>query len=89
MFKAFRLFCLFPIEYIISRSYKSLLAAVPALLAMAGKKTVIIDLDLRKPKIHLAFEQNENSIGVSSILIGKAKIEDCVQHSTIKNLDYI
>ncbi len=60
-----------------------------ALLAMAGKKTVIVDLDLRKPKIHLAFEQQENSIGVSSILIGKAKIEDCIQNSSIKNLDYI
>ncbi len=60
-----------------------------ALLAMAGKKTVIVDLDLRKPKIHLAFEQEENSNGVSSILIGKGKIEDCVQKSSIQNLDFI
>ncbi len=60
-----------------------------ALLAMAGKKTVIVDLDLRKPKIHLAFEQKENANGVSSILIGKGKIEDCIQNSTIQNLDFI
>ena len=60
-----------------------------ALLAMAGKKTVIVDLDLRKPKIHLAFEQKENANGVSSILIGKGKIEDCIQKSSIQNLDFI
>ncbi len=60
-----------------------------ALLAMAGKKTVIVDLDLRKPKIHLAFDQKENANGVSSILIGKGKIEECIQKSSIQNLDFI
>ncbi len=60
-----------------------------ALLAMAGKKTIIIDLDLRKPKIHLAFEKSENANGVSSILIGKGKIEEYIQKSSIQNLDFI
>lgn len=60
-----------------------------ALLAMAGKKTIIVDLDLRKPKIHLAFEKQETSKGVSSILIGKTKINECIQKSSIQNLDFI
>ena len=60
-----------------------------ALLAMAGKKTVIVDLDLRKPKIHVAFEQKNNSKGVSSILIGKESIKSCTQTSSVQNLDFI
>lgn len=60
-----------------------------ALLAMAGKKTIVVDLDLRKPKIHVAFEQKDNSKGVSSILIGKEKINDCVRKSAVQNLDFI
>jgi len=60
-----------------------------ALLAMAGKKTVVVDLDLRKPKIHLAFDQKENNIGVSSILIGKESIKSCVVSSSISGLSFI
>lgn len=60
-----------------------------ALLAMAGKKVIVVDLDLRKPKIHLAFEQKENNIGVSSILIGKESIKSCVTPSSIKGLSFI
>ncbi len=60
-----------------------------ALLAMAGKKTVVVDLDLRKPKIHFAFEEAKNAKGVSSILIGKATVKDCAQESSIEGLDFI
>lgn len=60
-----------------------------ALLAMAGKKTIVVDLDLRKPKIHLAFGIEENSIGVSSILIGKSTIKASTQNSKIEGLDFI
>lgn len=60
-----------------------------ALLAMAGKKTVVVDLDLRKPKIHLAFEKTNNDNGVSSILIGKSSIKECLQSSSIEGLSFI
>lgn len=60
-----------------------------ALLAMAGKKTVVVDLDLRKPKIHLAFDKTRNENGVSSILIGKGSVKKCIQSSTIEGLDFI
>ncbi len=60
-----------------------------ALLAMAGKKTIVVDLDLRKPKVHLAFEKTKNNSGVSSILIGKDKVKKCIQSSSINGLDFI
>ena len=64
-------------------------ANLGALIAMTGKKIVILDLDLRKPKVHLAFDQKPSICGLSTLLIGKHKVEECVQHTEIENLDYI
>ncbi|MFT6962322.1 MAG: capsular exopolysaccharide synthesis family protein, partial [Flammeovirgaceae bacterium] len=57
-------------------------------LALTNKKVIILDLDLRKPKIHFGFGV-ENDIGVTSILIGQNTIEDCVRDSEIENLKFI
>jgi tyrosine-protein kinase Etk/Wzc len=58
------------------------------IIAYSGKKVIIIDLDMRKPKIHLGFEV-ENSKGMSTILIGKENVMDCIYKSTQENLDFI
>lgn len=58
------------------------------ILAMTGKKTILIDLDLRKPKVHHGFETN-NNLGMSTILSSQTSISDCIQKSTLENLDYI
>ncbi|MGZ3751554.1 MAG: CpsD/CapB family tyrosine-protein kinase, partial [Mucilaginibacter sp.] len=42
-----------------------------ASLAMAGKKVIILELDLRKPKLHSGLAI-DNEIGLSNFLIGKA-----------------
>ena len=64
-------------------------ANLGALTAMTGKKVVILDLDLRKPKIHLAFEDKPSTCGLSTLIIGKHKIKECINHTEIENLDYI
>ncbi len=58
------------------------------IFAIQGKKVILIDLDLRKPRIHLCFN-TDNSKGISTILIGKNTIEDCLKKSKLSNLDYI
>ena len=58
------------------------------IFAIQGKKVILIDLDLRKPRIHLCFN-TDNSKGITTILIGKNKIEDCLKKSKISNLDFI
>ena len=58
------------------------------ILAISGKKTIIVDLDLRKPKVHLGFNQ-PNGKGISSMIIGQDKLEDCIRHSENENLDFI
>jgi capsular exopolysaccharide synthesis family protein len=43
---------------------------------------------MRKPKIHLGFNV-ENHHGISTLLIGKDKPEDCIIRSGLPNLDFI
>jgi len=57
-------------------------------IAFSGKKVVILDLDMRKPKIHLGFNV-ENNHGISTLLIGKDLVEDCIIKSSLANLDFI
>ncbi|MES2732393.1 MAG: polysaccharide biosynthesis tyrosine autokinase [Bacteroidota bacterium] len=58
------------------------------IIALSDVKVILLDLDMRKPKIHVAFEA-ENRNGVSTILINKHKIEECIQKTSIDNLDFI
>lgn len=58
------------------------------IIAMSGKKVVILDLDMRKPKIHKGFGVS-NHHGMSTILIDKDKVGDCIHHSELENLDFI
>jgi tyrosine-protein kinase Etk/Wzc len=59
-----------------------------AIIAMSGKKTLVIDLDLRKPKVHLGFGVN-NDNGMSNLIVGQVSLIECIHKSDIENLDYI
>lgn len=58
-------------------------------IAMSGKKIVLVDLDMRKPKVHTVFDQENKMKGVSTHLIGEYPIEECVIHSQADNYDFI
>jgi len=58
------------------------------IFSMSGKKVIVLDLDLRKPKLHLGFNA-ENTNGMSTILAGKENWQDCVQNSELENLQFI
>ncbi len=58
------------------------------IFALQHKRVILIDLDLRRPRIHFSFNA-DNSKGISTILAGKNKIEDCVKKSKFSNLDFI
>ena len=60
-----------------------------AIIASTDKKVCIVDLDLRKPKVHIAFEDEGKSFGTSTHLIGKNKFEDCIVSTEVENLYYI
>jgi len=58
------------------------------IFALQNKRVVLLDMDLRRPRIHVGFNV-DNSKGISTILIGKNKIEDCIKKSKLSTLDYI
>jgi capsular exopolysaccharide synthesis family protein len=55
---------------------------------MQDYKVVIVGLDLRKPKLFDDFNTSNDS-GVSTYLIGGAKINDLIKHTGVNNLDLI
>jgi capsular exopolysaccharide synthesis family protein len=57
-------------------------------IAFSGTRVVIIDMDMRKPKINVGFGV-DNDKGMSTVLIGKHRVEDCIHRSTIDTLDFI
>jgi tyrosine-protein kinase Etk/Wzc len=58
------------------------------IIAYSGKKVIILDLDMRKPKIHIGFGV-ENLKGMSTLLIEKDELKDCIKQSSLDNLDFI
>jgi capsular exopolysaccharide synthesis family protein len=50
-----------------------------------GKKVLIIDGDMRRPRMHKIFKI-KNTTGLSSYLVGRAKLTDILQKVSIKNL---
>src|SRR5690606_6838891 len=58
------------------------------IISFSDKRVVILDLDMRKPTIHLGFGV-ENIRGMSTLLIGKDQVGDCIQHSAVPGLDFI
>ena len=58
------------------------------IIAFSGKKVIVLDLDMRKPKLHLGFGA-ENQNGMSTLLIEKDSVENCIRHSSLDNLDFI
>jgi capsular exopolysaccharide synthesis family protein len=60
-----------------------------SVIAMSDQKVVVLDLDLRKPRIHKYLDSKSFEKGISTLLIKKHTLEECIQHTGVKNLDYI
>lgn len=56
--------------------------------AQANKKVLLLDCDLRKPRIHSLFK-NSKTPGLIDYLFGQSKIEDIIRKTEINNLSYI
>ena len=54
-------------------------------LAVGGARVLLIDADLRRPSVHDVLGLN-NSIGLSHLLVGQARVRDVVQRTSDPNL---
>ncbi|MCS7470879.1 polysaccharide biosynthesis tyrosine autokinase [Stieleria sp. ICT_E10.1] len=68
---------------------KSTLAAnVGCSIAQSGKRTLLIDLDLRSPRLSLRFNL-DTKIGLANVLNGELSAAQAVHQSPIENLDIL
>lgn len=59
-----------------------------SVLALSGKKTVLLGLDLRRPKIHKTFDVDKEK-GISNFISGNLPYSELIQSSSYTNLDII
>ena len=57
-------------------------------VAQSGRRVIVVDAHLRLPSLRKVFELS-NRVGVSSILEGKASLDDAVQRSKIPGVDVL
>jgi tyrosine-protein kinase Etk/Wzc len=58
-------------------------------LALSGRKAILLEMDLRRPKISRSFGLKERSTGMSDFLTNSAQLPEIIQSSGYENLDII
>jgi capsular exopolysaccharide synthesis family protein len=57
-------------------------------MAQSGRRTILIDADLRRPRVAAAF-QMKNDKGLSNFLIGNCSVGEIINNTSTKGLDVI
>lgn len=74
----------------VSGEGKSMVSSnLAALYAMAGKKTLLIDADMRRPTIRKIFRLHESKKGLSDALVTGKYNDNVVSHPDIQGLDIL
>src|SRR5207249_3602387 len=65
---------------------KTLVAAnLAAALAQAGQRVLLVDADMRKPRVHEVFGHRQEP-GLSNVLVGNAKASEAVKSAGVPGL---
>jgi len=59
-----------------------------ASIAHSGKSVLVIDTDLRRPRVHTALSVNRDP-GVSSVLVGELSLDQAVRQTSVEGLDVL
>lgn len=57
-------------------------------MAEAGSRVLIVDTDMRRPRLHRSFGV-PNQAGISTVIVGKATLEEAVKRTDVPNLDVL
>ncbi len=74
----------------VSGEGKSFLASnLGGVLALSKKRVILLDLDMRKSKDEAESLSVDRQVGMSTILINRNTIQDCIIHTSVEGLDMI
>ncbi|MDH3709427.1 MAG: polysaccharide biosynthesis tyrosine autokinase [Cyclobacteriaceae bacterium] len=59
------------------------------IIGLSKQKVLLVDMDMRRPKIHAAFGMGAVQKGLSTILINKHQYQECIQETEMENLHYL
>lgn len=65
-----------------------IISNLAAMFSLLDKKIIILELDLRKPKLHQRLSI-PNDVGISSCLAGLADIQSVIKNTGLQNLDIV
>jgi capsular exopolysaccharide synthesis family protein len=54
-------------------------------MAQSGNRVLVIDTDMRRPRLHKAFGV-PNEVGVSSVVVGEGKVDDAIKSTEVPGL---
>ncbi|MEO8481907.1 MAG: polysaccharide biosynthesis tyrosine autokinase [Acidobacteriota bacterium] len=57
-------------------------------LAQAGQRTIVVDADMRRPRMHEALGRSQEP-GLSNVLVGEASLADAERATSVPNLTFI
>ncbi len=57
-------------------------------LAQSGKRVLLVDTDLRRPRVHRAFGVS-GARGATNVIVGEARLTDVVSSTDVPNLDVL
>jgi polysaccharide biosynthesis transport protein len=57
-------------------------------MAEAGGRVLIVDTDMRRPRLHRSFGV-PNREGISTVIVGKATLEEAIKRTDVPNLDVL
>jgi len=73
----------------VSREGKTTVSSnIAVSFSSAGKKVLLVDTDMRKPRVHKLFGV-DNSIGISNYMIGEKSLKDVIRKNVYKYLDIL
>lgn len=57
-------------------------------MAEAGGRVLLVDTDMRRPRLHRSFGV-PNQTGISTVVVGKATLEEAIKRTDVPNLDVL
>ena len=57
-------------------------------MAEAGGRVLIVDTDMRRPRLHRSFGV-PNQTGISTVIVGKATLQEAIKRTDVPNLDVL